>query len=308
MAKKRRKERTPTAEDGAFLRDILAAPEDDAPLRYADWLKTNGDPERAEYIQLDIGQTRNTGESTSTRSRRWKRLRELWDANGPAWLEVLPLPMRQFVYFVRGFPGRADCPIEEFLYWPEPLWQSAPVTGLITTLCLRSESLYCGDLDGIASFRRRIGPRVREMAAAPQLAHILDLDMNESGIRTRHVKPLVASRDLTQLRSLDLSANGLGNEAAVAVVGSSRMPHLAVLRMGWNEIGDAGARALANSPHLASLSELSLNRNAIGDEGALALAASPHLANLRRLDLTRNNLGKSGRTALRERFRRRVAL
>jgi uncharacterized protein (TIGR02996 family) len=309
MAKKRRKARTPTAEDEAFLRDILAAPEDDAPrLRYADWLKANGDPERAEYIRLDIRQTRNTGENASTRSRRWKRLRELWAAHGAAWLESLPLPMRGFVRFVRGFPGRADCAIEEFLYWPEPLWQSAPVTGLITTLCLRTETLYCGDLEALASFRKHIGPRVRQMAAAPQLAHILDLDMNESGIRTRHVKPLLASRYLTQLRSLDLSLNGLGNEAAEAVAGSSRLPNLAVLRMEWNRIGDPGARALANAPHLVSLRELSLSHNAIGDEGGEALAASPHLTNLRRLDLTRNNLSQSGRAALRARFRRRVAL
>jgi uncharacterized protein (TIGR02996 family) len=309
MAKKRRKARTPTDEDEAFLRDILAAPEDDAPrLRYADWLKANGDPDRAEYIRLDIRQTRSGGESASTRSRRWTRLRELWSANRKNWLESLPLQMRPYVGFVRGFPGRLDSAIEDFLFWPEPLWQSAPVTGLITTLCLRTESLYTGDLEAMASFRAHIGPEVREMAATPQLARIVHLDMNESGIRTRHVRPLVASRYLTQLRSLDLSANGLGNEAAEAVAESSRLPNLAVLRMDWNRIGDPGARALANSPHLAGLSELSLSINLIGDEGGHALAASPHLMNLRRLDLTRNNLSISGRAALRKRFRRRVAL
>src|SRR5262249_48664090 len=84
--------------------------------------------------------------------------------------------------------------------------------------------------------------------------------------------------------------------------------NLAVLRMEWNRIGDPGARALANSPHLAGLSELSLSNNAIGDEGARALAASPHLTNLRWLDVTKNNMSQSGRAALRERFRRRVAL
>jgi uncharacterized protein (TIGR02996 family) len=309
MARKRPTPRTPTAEDNAFLRDILAAPEDDAPrLRYADWLMANGDPERAEYIRLDIRQTRSTGETAATRSRRGNRLRELWAAHREAWLEVLPVPMRGFVSFVRGFPGRADCDIVEFLDWPEPLWQAAPVTGLITTLCLRTEELYSGDLEAMAAFRKLIGPRVQELAAAPQLARILDLDMNESGIRTRHVKPLVGSRFLTRLRSLDLSVNGLGNEAAEAVAGSSRFPNLAVLRMDWNQIGDPGARALANSPHLASLAELSLSNNVIGDEGGQALAKSPHLKNLRRLDLTKNNLSKTVRAALRERFRRRVVL
>jgi hypothetical protein len=83
------------------------------------------------------------------------------------------------------------------------------------------------------------------------------------------------------LRTLDLSVNGLGNEAAEAVAGSPRLPDLAVLRMGYNRIGD---------------------------EGGQVLAASPHLANLRRLDLTGNNLSKAVRAALREWFRRRVAL
>ena len=44
-----------TATDTAFLRTILASPEDDAPrLVYADWLDENGDPDRAEFIRLQI--------------------------------------------------------------------------------------------------------------------------------------------------------------------------------------------------------------------------------------------------------------
>src|SRR5262245_17894644 len=37
----------------AFLPDIIANPDDDAPrLIYADWLEENGEPERAEFIRV----------------------------------------------------------------------------------------------------------------------------------------------------------------------------------------------------------------------------------------------------------------
>jgi uncharacterized protein (TIGR02996 family) len=41
--------------DEAFLRDIVESPEDDAPrLIYADWLEDNGQPERAEFIRVQL--------------------------------------------------------------------------------------------------------------------------------------------------------------------------------------------------------------------------------------------------------------
>src|SRR3954462_12824674 len=39
----------------AFLDDIIASPEDDAPrLIFADWLEDHGDPDRAEFIRLQV--------------------------------------------------------------------------------------------------------------------------------------------------------------------------------------------------------------------------------------------------------------
>jgi uncharacterized protein (TIGR02996 family) len=278
VAGKRRKPRALTAEDDAFLRAVIADPEDDAPrLRYADWLRANGDPERAELIRLEVRLARAANPIDRKWNRARARVRALLAAHREEWLAPVRQPMRQFVSFERGFPGLAHCDIEEFISWDEDCWQSAPVT----TLCLRTEALYTGDLDGIASFRKHIGGRVRALAAAPQLAHILHLDMGESGIRSDLIKPLVASRHLTQLLSLSLADNGLG---------------------------DTAARAVAESRRLPSLTSLDLSGNRIGDKGAQALAASPHLASLRRLDLTHNRLGDAGSAALRERFRDRVVL
>ena len=45
----------------AFLSDILASPEDDAPrLVYADWLSENGDEPRAEFIRAQVELPRGT--------------------------------------------------------------------------------------------------------------------------------------------------------------------------------------------------------------------------------------------------------
>jgi uncharacterized protein (TIGR02996 family) len=41
--------------DEAFLEDIIAHPEDDAPrLIYADWLEEHGQQERAEFIRVQV--------------------------------------------------------------------------------------------------------------------------------------------------------------------------------------------------------------------------------------------------------------
>src|SRR5262249_58171476 len=43
----------PVTPDDAFLRDIIADPDDDGlRLIYADWLDDHGDPERAEFIRV----------------------------------------------------------------------------------------------------------------------------------------------------------------------------------------------------------------------------------------------------------------
>jgi uncharacterized protein (TIGR02996 family) len=64
----------------ALLAAIIAAPDDDTPrLVYADWLDENGQPERAEFIRLQI---ENTGKPMAERQREaelLRRSRKLWN-------------------------------------------------------------------------------------------------------------------------------------------------------------------------------------------------------------------------------------
>src|SRR4051812_44991293 len=82
----------------AFLDDIIASPEDDAPrLIFADWLEDHGDPDRAEFIRLQVARAKG-GNPEAVGGRE----RELLDANRTRWTEGLEGRADQAL-FRRGF-------------------------------------------------------------------------------------------------------------------------------------------------------------------------------------------------------------
>src|SRR6478672_5831059 len=102
MAKKRAKKPpeeatqpppTTSAEEG-FIQAILADPDDDAHrLVYADWFGENGQPERAEFMRLQIARARLSRRDPA----RWtagQRERTLEEAHRKDWLARLPESMR----------------------------------------------------------------------------------------------------------------------------------------------------------------------------------------------------------------------
>lgn len=79
-----------------FLRAICAEPEDDTVrLVYADWLDENGDPERAEFIRLQIAEQHEPRESVRANHLRVK--------HGPQWRSELACPGVDLGAFRRGF-------------------------------------------------------------------------------------------------------------------------------------------------------------------------------------------------------------
>src|SRR5579884_4313008 len=74
----------------SFLQAILEAPDDDAPrLIYADWLEENGEPERAEYIRLEIERERLGEHHPRHGALHWRKL-ALESAHEEAWRRFLP--------------------------------------------------------------------------------------------------------------------------------------------------------------------------------------------------------------------------
>jgi uncharacterized protein (TIGR02996 family) len=93
-----------------FLADILASPEDDAPrMAFADWLQENGDPERGEFIviQLDRDRRARTGVRMSDEERAMRdREGELWGENHwkDSWFgEFMRWPCPPNIRVRRGF-------------------------------------------------------------------------------------------------------------------------------------------------------------------------------------------------------------
>jgi uncharacterized protein (TIGR02996 family) len=324
----------PASTEAGFLRAILAEPDDDAHrLVYADWLDENGQPERAEFIRLQIERAR-LPRNDPKRQQPGERERALLEAHGKRWLEPLwAAGFRRYLSnenlnyaaFDRGLPAHAYCEMGEFVRWGNGIWRAAPITSL------RLNDSFGGHRPDDETERL-----LRAVAARPEVAHITALDLNESGLRPQDVHVLLSSRHWKRLRDLSLSDNGLGDEGARVVAGLRGLPSLTELNiehngigdegvaalassrvagrlrclvLSGNNFGDAGAASLAASRRLRNLQELHLLYGRFGDAGARALAASPHLVNLTQLTVFLNDvMTDAGRAALRERFGDRVIL
>jgi uncharacterized protein (TIGR02996 family) len=298
MAKKRATPRgktptPPTAQDQAFLRAILAEPDDDTPrLVYADWLDEHGQGERAEFIRLQIERARRPIEDPA-HATPTARESALLDAHREDWQQSLPEQLRRWphhVEFQRGFPWLAHAEIESFLTWDDSIWQAAPLT-----------ALRLGDMVAANGEYREAGVKRRMMLALankPQLTHLRSLDFGESSLLIEDVQLLLTSPYLTRLRYLSLTDIGHGDELVPLVIGTAALPALTGVNLEANQIGDEAVATLAASPFLQRLTNLCLGNSQLGDDGAEHLAASPHLANLEYLHLYCTDIGDRGASAL----------
>src|SRR5262249_3701076 len=113
----------------AFLQDILARPDDDAPrLIYADWLEDNGDPQRAQFIRLQI-ELANLPMKDPQRKTLEERERTLLDRHGSAWRAATAIPAKfTLAEFTRGFVEAVAAPsAEAFVRSAEQLFAAAPI-------------------------------------------------------------------------------------------------------------------------------------------------------------------------------------
>jgi uncharacterized protein (TIGR02996 family) len=96
----------------ALLHACLDNPDDDTPrLVYADWLQENGDPDRAEFIrlQLEIARHRYTGDIPNGVE---ARALELCTTHEAEW-SMLTASMRDPTYFYRGFTDHVHVSTDE---------------------------------------------------------------------------------------------------------------------------------------------------------------------------------------------------
>jgi uncharacterized protein (TIGR02996 family) len=250
-----------TMRHDGFLQDIIEHPDDDTPrLIYADWLHDHGQPDRAEFIRLQVQLARQGHEVEDYLDLVW-RVRQLFLQHEEAWAA------EQSAYpgfcWGRGRPWSAtkvgvDDFERGFLRW-------ATVEDTPAFLRRASEVLTGTTVQGL-SYRLPEGVWERDSQWVSVTVH-------------RDTWP--------DALKLLLSSPLLRSFSALSIVPN----HNARLHL-------EGCRLLAGCPHLAGLRALSLANQGVGDEGVADLSASPYLAGLTRLDLQGNGLKSASLRAL----------
>lgn len=256
----------------AFLQDILAHPDDDAPrLIFADWLEEQGDANsvaRAEFIRIQcaLAAGKIPEQQHAELVRREEQILDEWDKE---WVR----PIRRLVQnweFHRGFIHYVGMWADTFLKRAGQLFRRAPIQHLRLQARMYSQSYPDLVLDPPFS--------VAALADNKHLRRLRSLDLSENQLESRHVRALLVSEHLTNLTDLGLADN---------------------------RIGDSGIRALASSPLLGRLERLDLCGNDIGAGGLRALAhalekldRSPEGLRLRQLELFLDDLSSAGQRVI----------
>jgi uncharacterized protein (TIGR02996 family) len=265
----------------AFRRAILEAPHDDAPrLVYADWLDEHGDPDRAEFIRLQIRYARMLLSDPDRRALH-SVVHEIGQAHHVEWVNQLPeLRGVHWEVFERGFIStvRFDDP-DAYFATARKVFAAAPI---------REVRLH------------QFGwPEATRLAESPYLHRVRVLDLNDGNrIANQGVEALMRSPQLAKLTALKLGRNSLGSAGVRAIAQSPYVRSLRTLKLERNDLFDDGLRYLAMAPALDELEHLDLERTRTSDEGLRALALAKHRSRLTWLHLGGNLITDAGVEAL----------
>src|SRR5947209_2285796 len=118
-------------EEQALLTAIVAQPDEDTPrLVYADWIEEHGQPERAEFIRLQI-QEANLADGAPEREKVAERRRALEKAHEDEWVADLPAAVARRAKFERGFVTKLDTSAAAIARVPKRVWARHPIRELI---------------------------------------------------------------------------------------------------------------------------------------------------------------------------------
>jgi uncharacterized protein (TIGR02996 family) len=256
-----------TSDERTFLDAICAQPDDDtARLVFADWLTENGQPDRGEFIRVEIELARTPpGTDSDERRRRvlFDRRTELLKQHQTTWLAPFT-PFAKDSAFERGFVQELEVSAHTFLQNAEQWFALTPLTRVKITSC-----------------------------------HVWD---RPAGTRVRSAASLFASPHLSRLAKLDLESLQITDTDLAELSPQPGPWRLRELVLAWNSIGSTGAALLANLPQLGGLEDLDLRGNGITDTGARAVAKSPYLSRLKELRISRNAIREPTWRTLEDRF------
>lgn len=235
----------------ALLNAIAEHPEEDTPrLMYADWLEENGDPERADFVRVQVALAQ-PGLSGEERAALVLRHRPYLMGFERQWKASLPkIGGVEWGDFNRGLIEEVRAPSEQ------------PVID-------HAEEIFA--VPGIHILRLWQLIYGAQLARVPELIRLRTLRIITYGTPAGILRALLASPHLRRLTALDLYGSQADNDVAVDIA-DGRFPDLAELVLTSTAVGEAGALALANSPHLDKLRLLDLRNCPIDGRSAAARA------------------------------------
>jgi uncharacterized protein (TIGR02996 family) len=202
----------------ALLAAIHAEPDDDTPrLVYADWLQENGQPERADFIRLQIEAVR--AEPFGPQGRRAaERARDLLEAHRHAWTRHLHDGFVEWPRFERGFVTQLSIEPSEFVPRAAALLQAEPIQALkLFRFASTGDRVSFQPLWELPSLRqlRRLELSSRllaeeefgDLAACPYLSSIRDLGLRDNPVPPQWLGNLLRSDRMPELTGLDLRDN-----------------------------------------------------------------------------------------------------
>jgi uncharacterized protein (TIGR02996 family) len=307
----------------ALLRAVIDQPDDDGPrLIYAEWLAENGDPDRADFIQLQCAAA-----ALPPGTARWEDLRQreqkLLGQHREAWLQPIrtalglrprgwlgwlggsePDPLRD-AQFRRGFVEELHLPAGLFLDHAAELVRQTPLRKLTLDFPpseFVSESMFARLLD------------------CPQLAVLAALEVNAPHLGEDVLPRLLRLPAVQGLREFGVTSPELDPGRVAALRGVPLLDRLTRLRLRaqagllpnpqeawallnrvtrhrWHIGGNgtaAGVEALLSVSEFPALTDLALSSVGLDAAGAALLASSDLATRLTGLDLSHNPLGADG--------------
>jgi uncharacterized protein (TIGR02996 family) len=265
-----------------LLAAVAAAPDDDGPrLVMADWFEEHGDPDRAEFIRLQLALARKD-EYDPDFAALTVREHELLREHGHRW-KVPDLKAVQ--EFRRGFVDFVWLRGDRILALSDTIDRTKTITRLRVS---------------------GIDRRINDLADLPWANRIRELDLSNNIVVRFLLPDVFENANWASLSSVIVRNIRLWAEELEVLLQHPSFPRLRNLEVSGNPLGDDGRTLLASSSVLTGLRGLVFRSNGLDESesvhvrGMASLAASQTLTSLRTLDLAGHNPGGAGLVALAE--------
>lgn len=308
----------------ALLAACRARPADDLPrLVLADWLDENGQPERAEFVRIQVEVSHPTADVARIRALK-KREAELLAEHESEWVggyqaaaEAMRPPYRHdrgghagplppAYRLVRGLVRVGNA--TDFAERPElRAWLRSPELPWLEQIDFTFTSVgWFEKADLPDELHGRVGLTLRMGETPPgerrEQFHRLAVAGNFTFVRALTVLGEGGEPALDQITRAEVSnlvavsVNGDEAQRAAGLIASSPFTSLSSLSLG--RLTEAGMRALCASPHLGNLTHLNLLASPIGDAGMVALCRSRLAETLRSVEFPNTGISDVGAKAL----------